>query len=70
VERLTHADDRRHTVEQVLGLLFSTSSAKPRVPGGRRPAFERDLTEAPRALAPHGVRTRHLVTEAVIAWRH
>jgi hypothetical protein len=45
VERLTHADDRRHTVEQVLGLLFSTSSASPMVPGGRRPAFERDLTK-------------------------
>jgi SAM-dependent methyltransferase len=66
VERLTLAYQQTRTVRQVLGLLASTSYANPQVLGDRRPAFERELTEALLDAEPSGEFTEQLVAEALV----
>ncbi|MCO5176425.1 MAG: methyltransferase domain-containing protein [Thermomicrobiales bacterium] len=58
----------RHTwsVETVLGFLYSTSFAAPRLFGDNRPAFEADLRERLLALEPAGRFTEDVVVDGFL----
>jgi hypothetical protein len=60
---------RHWTVEQILGLLLSTSFASPAVLGDRRDAVERDLRARLLELDPGGVFSEEIELEAHLAWR-
>ncbi|GAA2205890.1 class I SAM-dependent methyltransferase [Nonomuraea monospora] len=54
ITKVTHEFERTWTPDQIIGYLYSTSLPLHRLLGPRRPAFERDLTNALLALNPEG----------------
>jgi SAM-dependent methyltransferase len=65
--RITSVEER--TVEEIIGLLLSTSYASPALLGGRLDAFRRVLTERLLRLDPSGVFRDETTTEVLIATR-
>ncbi|HET7035466.1 MAG TPA: class I SAM-dependent methyltransferase [Thermomicrobiaceae bacterium] len=60
---------RHHTLDQLCGLLSSTSFASPTLLGEQRPAFEADLRQTLEPLLVKGRLTEVVDVEAFLAWR-
>lgn len=67
-ELLTVPFERRWTVDDYLGYLYSTAFALPSFFGGDRPSFEQELRAALLGVEPSGQFTETLTATALLAW--
>ncbi|MEU6827744.1 class I SAM-dependent methyltransferase [Nocardia beijingensis] len=69
VHRTVHEFERSWTVEQAIGYLYSTSLPLYRLLGGRRAAFEREVTDTLLAIDPGGRFIEPVTLEVLTATR-
>jgi 2-polyprenyl-3-methyl-5-hydroxy-6-metoxy-1,4-benzoquinol methylase len=67
VERIAYEFERRWTVDQIIGYLYSTSFPVRRLLGDRRAAFEQEIIEALRVHSPDGGFTEPVYLETIFA---
>jgi hypothetical protein len=67
VVRVVQEYERPWTVEQIIGYLYSTSLPLRRVLGDRRPAFEREVTDALLAADESGRFVEPVTLEVLVA---
>ncbi len=69
MERYALPFRRTVTADEIVGYLYSTSYCSPALLGNHRAAFEADLRETLRTLAPDGSVTEPVELGAYLAWR-
>ncbi|MEU0570460.1 class I SAM-dependent methyltransferase [Nonomuraea sp. NPDC005983] len=67
VTRVVHEFERPWTADQIIGYLYSTSLPLRRMLGDRRPAFEREITDALLMADPSGRLVEPVTLEVLIA---
>ncbi|WP_433427939.1 class I SAM-dependent methyltransferase [Nonomuraea sp. CA-141351] len=67
VARVVHEFERPWTVDRIIGYLYSTSLPLRRLLGDRRPAFEREITDALLAADPSGRLVEPVALQVLIA---